>query len=188
MNSLALSESIPCKGNGNRPRASRSAWKTVCWPRLRSATHSVQPVATSVTVRLCRYSPRVVLPQCTRQIDFGKARLGFIPLGKGANRDSALEECARLGGSQSMRFGALALGLQEAIGCRWTEARASALWSAPPGAVPRTVRAPAPTPADRAPGACYKCHWRLASRSPALVALQRHTDAGAPVSCAPWSW
>src|SRR5258708_6868039 len=65
MNSLPLSESMPRKGNGNRPRASRRAWKTVCWPRLRSATHSVQPVATSVTVRLCRYSPRVVLPQCT---------------------------------------------------------------------------------------------------------------------------
>src|SRR5258708_9497652 len=65
MNWLPLSESMPRKENGNRPRARRRTWKTVCWPRLRSATHSVQPVATSVTVRLCRYSPRVVLPQCT---------------------------------------------------------------------------------------------------------------------------
>src|SRR5260370_19182686 len=55
------------------------------------------------------------------QIDFGKARLGLIPLGKGANRDSALEECARLGGSQSMRFSTLALGLQQVMGCRWTQ-------------------------------------------------------------------
>lgn len=36
------------------------------------------------------------------------------------------------------------------------------------------VPARAPTPAVTAPGACYRCHWRLTSTSPAPVAPQSH--------------
>jgi hypothetical protein len=52
MNSLPLSESIPRIGNGNPPRSSTRAAKTHFWALLRTAFVSVQPVKTSVTVRV----------------------------------------------------------------------------------------------------------------------------------------
>ena len=53
-NSDPLSESIPSSGNGKRSRTCSKAPNTAACPLPQTPAHSVQPVATSVTVRVFR--------------------------------------------------------------------------------------------------------------------------------------
>src|SRR5262249_6365341 len=50
--SLPLSESMPSSGKGSRSRICFSASTTAAWPLPQIASHSVQPVATSVATRV----------------------------------------------------------------------------------------------------------------------------------------
>ncbi len=62
MNSLPLSVSTPRRGNGIVGRRRASASTTRPLSRTRSGRHSVQPVAISVSVRVCTKLPSTVPP------------------------------------------------------------------------------------------------------------------------------
>ena len=75
MNSLPLSESMPSNGKGSLWRMRWSASETASCERCGRAVTSVQPVEMSVQVKVFRYCPSVVFPQCTtRSISMNPGR------------------------------------------------------------------------------------------------------------------
>jgi hypothetical protein len=108
MNSLASSEPIPQRGNGDPPRRSTRAAKTHFWALLRTAFVSVQPVKTSVTVRVWGELPMWVPALVADQVDLHEPRRLLIAAaqvrieiedfnrdpGLAAERPSTPEACA----------------------------------------------------------------------------------------------
>jgi hypothetical protein len=75
MNSEPLSESIPRIGNGNRPDACSMAARTWMAALLATERFTVQPVATSVIVRVKQNSPKLLPPSWpTRSISTNPGR------------------------------------------------------------------------------------------------------------------
>ena len=64
MKAPSLSKSIPFKGKGNSVCAARSAFSTSAPDRNTTVTHSVQPVAMSVSTSACTKAPAVLTPEC----------------------------------------------------------------------------------------------------------------------------
>lgn len=60
-------------------------------------------------------------------IGFGKAGLGIVPVGEGANSNGIIQEGFRFGGGKLMRVAALAFRPQEAIIGGWTESQEQCL-------------------------------------------------------------
>jgi hypothetical protein len=64
MNWPSLSKSTARSGNGNNTIAAASASMTIAPLRATSGTHSVQPVATSVSTIVCTKPPAADVPEC----------------------------------------------------------------------------------------------------------------------------
>jgi hypothetical protein len=84
MNSTPLSESMPTMGKGNRLVASSIASTTQTVTLFLTERFSVQPVATSVMVRVKQNSP-LELALVAHQVDLEKARAVLGLLGPGAD-------------------------------------------------------------------------------------------------------
>src|SRR5665647_2661037 len=111
---------MPSTGNGNAPRRSTRAANTHFWALFRTALVSVQPVKTSVAVRVWANSPRGSPPSWpTRSISTNPGRL-LVPLRPGPDRDLRLQQRTMFGARAALELQALAFTGQPAVdrGCR----------------------------------------------------------------------
>ncbi|WP_292572401.1 hypothetical protein [Mesorhizobium sp.] len=86
MKALSLSKSTPSRGKGKSERARLIATITLPLSRVRTGTHSVQPVAISVSTIVCTKLPDEDVPEWADKIDFDEAGLRIIPIPEGPYR------------------------------------------------------------------------------------------------------
>lgn len=89
MNALSLSESTPSIANGRSAAALSNPSITSIWLRTRMATHSVQPLAISVSVRGDELTVYLRAAAVFDHVDLEEARRWVAPVGEGTHRNAS---------------------------------------------------------------------------------------------------